>query len=239
MRRNSCNVAVSKSFCSSFRRKPESIVILLGLGKGKWTPAFAGMTRLAALVVVLTLAACAPVRVRETPAALAAQQAREAMLTPLVHWTLTAHIGVSNARDGGSGDLTWEQNGDAFRFTVRAPVTGKTWTLSGDAGQAVLEGVDPQPDTGSDAQHLLSDRLGWDVPLHDLGSWIRGMRAPGSTATVQYDEHDLPAVIEQDGWRVEYRDWFADRNPPLPRKVFASRADARVRMVIESWNVDD
>ncbi len=46
-------------------------------------------------------------------------------------------------------------------------------------------------------------------------------------------------MIEQDGWRVEYRDWFADRDPPLPSKVFASRGDARVRMAIESWNVDD
>lgn len=195
--------------------------------------------RFALLLPLLALAACAPVRVRETPAALAAQQTREAKLAPLTHWTLTAHIGVSNGRDGGSGDLSWEQNGDAFRFTVRAPVTGKTWTLSGDSGHSVLEGVDPQPDTDSDAQRLLHDRLGWDVPLADLRAWVRGLRAFGSPASVQYDEHDLPAVIEQNGWKVEYRDWFAGRDPPLPRKVFASRVDARVRMVIESWSVDD
>ena len=195
--------------------------------------------RLVAALALLALAACAPVRVRETPVALAAQQAREARLAPLTHWSLDAHIGVSNRGDGGSGDLTWTQDGDAFRFTVRAPVTGKTWTLSGDAGHAVLEGVDPQPDEDADAQRLLHERLGWDVPLADLRAWVRGLRASGSPASVQYDEHDRPAVIEQDGWRVEYLDWFANRDPPLPRKVFASRADARVRMVIESWNIDE
>lgn len=200
-------------------------------------PQFSG--RLALALAILALAACAPVRVRETPAALAAQQARETRLASQTLWSLDAHIGVSSRGDGGSGDLTWAQDGDAFRFSVRAPVTGKTWTLSGDAGHAVLEGVDPQPDEDADAQRLLHERLGWDVPLADLRAWVRGLRAPGSTATVQYDERDLPAVIEQDGWRVEYRDWFADRDPPLPRKVFASRADARVRMVIESWNADD
>jgi len=196
-------------------------------------------SRLVLALALLALAACAPMRVRETPAALAAQDAREAKLAPLAHWMLTAHIGVSNGRDGGSGDLSWEQNGDAFRFTVRAPVTGKTWTLSGDAGHAVLEGVDPQPDSDTDAQRLLHDRLGWDVPLADLRAWVRGLRAPGSRANVQYDEHNLPAVIEQDGWKVEYRDWFVDRNPAMPRKVFASRADARVRMVVESWKFDE
>ena len=202
-----------------------------------WFPQFSA--RLVLALTLLALAACAPMRVRETPAALAAQQARETRLAPLTHWTLHAHIGVSNRGDGGSGDLTWEQDGEAFRFTVRAPVTGKTWTLSGDAGHAVLEGVDPQPDRDADAQRLLHDRLGWDVPLADLRAWVRGLRASGSPASVQYNAANLPAVIEQDGWRVEYRDWFADRDPPLPRKVFASRGDARVRMAIENWNVDE
>lgn len=196
-------------------------------------------TRLGFLFLILALAACAPVRVRETPAALAAQQAREARLAPLTHWTLTAHIGVSDHGDGGSGDLDWTQSGDAFRFTVRAPVTGKTWTLSGDADHATLEGVDPQPDEDTDAQRLLHDRLGWDVPLAELRAWVRGLRASGSRASVEYDDKNLPAVIEQDGWRVEYRDWFADRDPPLPRKVFANRGDARVRMVVESWHADE
>ena len=118
-------------------------------------------------------------------------------------------------------------------------IVGKTWTLHGDSGHAVLEGVDPQPDEDTDAQRLLHDRLGWDVPLAARRAWVRGLRASGSPASVQYDEANLPAVIEQDGWHVEYRDWFADRDPPLPRKVFASRGDARVRMAIEGWNTDE
>lgn len=186
--------------------------------------------------VVLALAACAPVRVHETPAASAAQQAREAQLAPLTHWSLSARIGVSNGGEGGSGDLLWEQDGDAYRFTVHAPVTGKTWTLSGDTRHAVLQGVDPQADIDTDAQRLLRERLGWDVPLVDLRAWIRGLRAADKPARVQYNEADLPAVIEQDGWKVEYRDWYTDRRPAMPRKVFASRGNARVRVSIQSWN---
>lgn len=185
------------------------------------------------------LAACAPVRVRETPAASAAQDAREGELGPRSRWTITARIAVSSGQDGGSGELEWRQDGAQYTFTVHAPVTGRTWKLSGDAQRATLEGVDPKPDVGSDAQQLLHDRLGWDVPLTDLGAWIRGLRAAGGHATVQYDERNLPAVIEQSGWKVEYRDWFGDRTPALPRKVFASRGNARVRVVLSSWNFDD
>jgi outer membrane lipoprotein LolB len=197
----------------------------------------------AALLVCLLVTACAPVRVRETPAAAAAQAAREADLAPRAHWTLTARIAVSNGPDGGSGELTWQQDGERYTFTVQAPVTARTWKLSGDAQHAVLEGVDPEPDVGTDGQRLLHERLGWDVPLADLDAWVRGLRAKSAQASapanVQYDERNLPAVIEQSGWKVEYRDWFTDRTPPLPRKVFASRGTSRVRMAIQSWNFDE
>lgn len=190
------------------------------------------------LLVPVALAACAPVRIHETPAAQTAQQAREAQLRAHANWTLTAHIGVSNGTDGGSGDLVWTQHGERYEFTVHAPVTGRTWKLSGDAHAAVLEGVDTQPARDSDPERLLRERLGWDVPLANLSAWVRGMRAPGS-ARVDYDAQNLPAVIDQSGWKVEYRDWLADRDPPVPRKLFASRGKARVRMVVDTWKFDD
>ena len=192
----------------------------------------------AAAVACVLLVACAPLRTRETPAAAAAQAAREAELARHARWTITARIAVSNGQDGGSGELVWSQDGEHYTFTVHAPVTGKTWKLSGDSAHATLEGVDPAPDVGPDAQRLLRERLGWDVPLKDLDAWVRGMRAP-ARAEVQYDAQNLPAVIEQDGWKVEYRDWFGERNPPLPRKVFATRGAARVRVAIENWAFDE
>ena len=198
----------------------------------------AGM-RIGLSAMLLLLVACAPVRVRENPAALAAQSAREAALTKQVRWTIAARIAVSNGSDGGSGELQWRQDSAQYSFTVRAPVTGRTWKLSGDATHAALEGVDLQPDTDTDPERLLRERLDWDIPLNDLVAWVRGMRAPGIAASVQYDEQNRPAVIEQGGWKIEYRDWFGDRDPALPRKLFASRGTARVRVAISQWSFDD
>ena len=195
--------------------------------------------RLGALALCVALAACAPLRTRETPVNAQAQAAREQTLAAQPNWSLTARIAVSNGQDGGSGELEWSQHGDTYTFTVHAPVTGKTWKLSGDGRSATLEGVDPAPDRGDDATRLLHDRLGWDVPLKELDAWVRGMRAVGSNADVTYDEHNLPAVLQQAGWKVEYRDWFDQRTPPLPRKVFASRGTAHVKVAISDWHFDE
>ncbi len=192
------------------------------------------------VLLFASLAACAPMRVKThapTAADEAAQQAREAASARHAHWSLAAHIGVSNGHDSGSGELDWRQDGDTYTFTVRAPVTGKTWKLSGDAAHARLEGVESTPIESDDAEVLLRERVGWDVPLAALRAWVRGLRAPVVPARVSFDESGLPATIEQSGWNVEYRDWYTDRNPPLPRRVFATRGATRVKMAIESFDI--
>lgn len=196
--------------------------------------------RAVACLLAVLLAACAPVRVKQnaaTPEALAAQELREVTLRGKSRWTFEAQFGVSNGRDGGSGDLEWRQDGASFAFTVRTP-NNRVVRLHGDAAGAVLEGVEEQPLTDSDPERLLRERAGWDVPIAALRDWVRGLRAPGAPAELTFDPANLPATIRQAGWQIEYRDWFADRNPPLPRRVFASSGKNRVRLSIESWSFD-
>ncbi|MFT3791396.1 MAG: outer membrane lipoprotein LolB [Rudaea sp.] len=185
------------------------------------------------------LAACAPMRVKQnsaTPEALAAQEAREAALAGKSRWTLEARIAVSG-ENGGSGDLVWRQDGDAYSFSVRG-ANARTLRLHGDAAQAVLEGVDAHPDVGGDPQMLLRDRLGAEVPFAALRRWALGLRVAGEPAQMQFDERNLPAQLVQDGWTVDYLDWFGEQSPPLPKKVFAARGRDKVKLVIQSWSFD-
>lgn len=185
------------------------------------------------------LAACVPVRVKQnaaTPAALAAQEAREAALADKSRWTLEARIAVSG-ENGGSGDLVWRQDGEAYSFSVRG-ANGKTLRLSGDADRAVLEGVDARPEVGSDPQVLLRRRLGAEVPFAALRRWALGLRVADEPAQIRFNARDLPAELVQDGWTVEYLDWFDNHTPALPKKVFATRGKDKVKLLIQSWNFD-
>jgi outer membrane lipoprotein LolB len=191
----------------------------------------------AAASILLVLAACAPVRTHGTAEQLAAQAAREQQLGAQTQWGLQAHFAVSNGRDGGSGTLAWRQDGETYSLDLRAPITGKTARLEGGPGAVVLTGLRDGPIRGDDAQALLADQFGWHIPVAQLTWWVRGLRAPDSPAELRYGENGLPALLEQDGWKVEYRDWYSDRDPPLPRKVYASKPPYSVRVVIESWTM--
>jgi len=195
-----------------------------------WMRARAG----ALVACALALAACATPHVKPDDASLARQGERERVLAGQPNWQLAGRLGVSNAKDAGSGSLTWKQDGDAFRFSVHAPVTGKTWVLSGDDGHARLDGLREQAVESADAGSLLERELGWKVPVAELRYWVRGARSPGM-ASIEFREDGLPAVIVQGGWTVRYLDYDQAQDPPLPSKVFATRGDYKVRLAIREW----
>ena len=187
-------------------------------------------------VVMLLLAACAPQRVKlpGDSALLTEQTARERALASHTRWNLTGHLGVSNGPDGGSGTLTWQQDGEYYDFELRAPVTGRSFRLRGGPQGAVLEGLAQGRQQGADAETLMHKAMGWDVPLAGLRAWVLGLRAPGE-AELAFGVDRLPALLRQDGWRVEYRAWDTRGPVPLPRKIFAERKPYKVRLVIDAF----
>ena len=184
----------------------------------------------------LVLAACAPaMRMKGDAGLLDAQRAREQALAGADHWLLQGRLGVSDGHEGGSGSFSWSQDGDRYEFVLRAPVTGKSFRLSGGPDGALLEGLDGGPLRGSDAEALMRKALGWEVPLRDLRAWVLGLRADGGPAELRFGANRLPSLLQQDGWSVDYRAWDEARQPPLPTKVYASKPPYKVRLSIESW----
>ncbi len=195
------------------------------------------MRWIALVVTALLLAACAaPIRRGADSTALDAQADREAALADQSVWNLTGKIAVSDGRDGGSGRIDWKQDGDRFVIEIQAPVSRRTWRLSGSPDGAMLEGLDGGPRSGANAEALLQKEVGWTVPVADLIAWARGARGVGA-AEIEFDVENRPARILQRGWSVEYRAWSEGPAPRLPRKVFAASGERRVRLVVERWNV--
>jgi len=193
--------------------------------------------RILAAALPLLLAACVPaVRMKGDAGLLGAQQAREQALAHADHWVLQGRLGVSDGKTGGTGSFSWTQNGDQYVFVLRGPaISGMNFRLSGGPDGALLEGLDGGPVHGSDAEVLMHKALGWDVPLRDLRAWVLGLRADSGPAELSFGTDRLPSLLQQDGWAVDYREWDATREPPLPTKVYAGKPPYKVRLSIESW----
>jgi outer membrane lipoprotein LolB len=203
--------------------------------------------RLFAAALPLLLAACVHKEaVKPQPQAdyatlLNEQRAREHLLAKTDHWVLQGKIGVSGEvngkKDGGSGTLTWTQNGESYEFVVRGPVGSKSFKLSVTPDGAVLEGLDDGPLRSPDAESLVEKALGWHVPLRNLRAWVMGMRADSGPAELKFGDNGLPVLLSQDGWSVNYPAWDTTRQPSVPSKVFAENPPYKVRLSVESWNI--
>lgn len=196
---------------------------------------------LLAALPLLFLAACAttrpPVRQPGDAVTLGMQEARERGLGDTDHWTLQGRLGVSDGKDSGSGSLTWQQDGDRYDFTVRAPVTGRSFRLVGGPGGADLEGLDGGTRHGPDAETLMATAVGWQIPMAELRRWVLGLRADTGPADIAFGADRLPSRLVQDGWTVDYKDWDTTRQPAMPTRVFAEKPPFKVRLSIETWQL--
>lgn len=195
---------------------------------------------LAALPLLL-LTACAttraPIHQPGDAVTLGLQEERERSLADTDHWTLQGRLSVSDGKDSGSGSLTWRQDGERYEFTVRAPVTGRSFRLVGGPDGADLEGLEGGTRHGADAESLMAQAVGWQIPMSELKRWVLGLRADAGPADIAFGADRLPSRLVQDGWTVDYKQWDATRQPAMPSRVFAEKAPFKVRLSIEDWQL--
>jgi outer membrane lipoprotein LolB len=201
----------------------------------------------AALAVVVSTAGCAStVPVKTTPPASAEviaerQRASAEWWSQYDVWSFSGRAAISKGDKGGSGRIEWEQL-DMRRYSIAlsAPVTRQSWRLTGDlhseAGR--IEGLEGGPRDGEFAEDLLLETTGWEVPLQQLGSWVRGRHAVEyPLESVEYDAEGRVSRLVQSGWTVRYTAWRSGPAgaPDLPARIEAESGDARVRLAIEEW----
>jgi len=202
----------------------------------------------AVLLVVGALAGCSTLATRQAApqdvaftAEPALETARQTVLELSPQWSFQGRVAVSKGRNGGSGRIDWQQQGDAYQVSLAAPVTRQSWQLRGGGGQAVrLDGLQGGPRSGGDAGELLLQATGWEIPVQQLAAWVRGMPATGMQAARRgFDADGLPRVLQQGQWRIDYLDWYPQdgEHPPLPRRIDAVNGDAKVRLIVDEWTL--
>jgi outer membrane lipoprotein LolB len=198
-----------------------------------------------ALCAMLALDGCATTTTRSPPLTgddLAEKiSEREAWMAQIEQWSLVGRAAIRKGKQGGSGRIEWTQHDPRrYRVALSAPVTRQSWTLEGDlhseAGR--LEGLEGGPRTGEFAEELLREATGWDVPLQQIGHWVRGAPAPVyPVESIEYDAKGRVSRLGQAGWTVRYTQWRAGPTgqPDLPAQIEAESGDSRVRLAIDEW----
>ena len=184
-------------------------------------------------VALLVLGGCrsTPERDAEAGAFLAE---RQAVFSGLDRWQASGRLAVSDGERGGSANFDWIDAADGY--TVRLRRGQGRWVLDATPGFAVLEGTRVGRRSAAEAEVLVSEALGWPVPVTYLRDWLRGLPGTARARTAFADDGSL-AALRYDGWEVEYRAFERVADVLLPRRLEATNGPYRVRVVIRDWSL--
>jgi len=190
------------------------------------------------IALVLILGACATQTVKIAgPAAEQSFRQRHDYLVSLSGWTLVGRLAASNSKDGGSGSLTWHQQGSNTQMSFRGALGKGAWELDALPGQASLRFADGREYSAPSVAQLITDHMQVKVPVEALSWWVLGLVHPDDWADRQLDEEGRLTHLKQLGWDVSCSNYKFEEQVWLPGKLVARSEEHSVKLAISKWSL--
>lgn len=193
--------------------------------------------KIAALGALVLLSACASLP--QPPAVDDAQQAYERHVETLLErqsWTLTARVAVRHDEERWHANLRWQQNHDAFDIQLYGPLGRQIAHLQGDARAVVLRLPDGQQLEASEPSVLMSQAVGWSMPVAGMRYWLMGLSAPHTPIQAKaLNEAGLLQELAQQNWIIQYERYQDASGPIMPQRLQMQWQETQLRLVADSW----
>jgi len=136
--------------------------------------------------------------------------------------------------------FNWQQTApDRYRLLLTNPL-GST-ELQLDAQGSVVQLVDNKGKryTSNDAEKMISQLTGMDIPLDNLRQWMMGLPGDASDYSLD-DKYRLRTVnYSRDGqqWAVTWQGYDEKQQPALPSNMELREGEQRIKLKMDGWTV--
>ncbi len=195
------------------------------------------MRLLTALTLALLLGACATFPRPITEDSHHLWQQRQQQLLTLADWHLRGRVALFVDDEVYNLGLDWVHDRRQNLLTLEAALGQGMIRIRMRDSHSELITAEGETRRARDAETLLRQATGWDIPVEGLEYWIRGIARPGSDAQPVIDADGQLRKLGQDGWQINYLKYAEARDdrPALPHKVYMKRGRVRIKIVIDQW----
>jgi outer membrane lipoprotein LolB len=195
--------------------------------------------RVVALLLLASLTACTVAPTRPQAEREQLWQARSAQLAHIDAWDLEGRLAVHAGDQGGQMALRWHRQGETEEVDITGPLGKRLLQLVQDASGARAVDADRRTYAGRDAQSLLFEATGWQIPLSGLNYWVLGLPIPGVPHEQRLDDEGRLESLRQLGWTVRFLDYGRYQGVELPRRLFLEIPDPalELRLVVQAWTL--
>jgi outer membrane lipoprotein LolB len=194
------------------------------------------------VLTVLALAGCAQM---PTPSATLASSthftvrapaARQQALAKINSFALTGVLGVQSA---GQAPLvlrtTWRHDPAEDEIVVTAAL-GLSHRRVLITGQTVRVFQGKQCLTTGQLGRVLTEALGWPLPVVALRGWVLGKVSYADRA-VRYDRYGHLVHLSRAGWQVDLSQYNTLSAVDLPHRLVLSRAEVTLTLAVTRWDL--
>lgn len=182
--------------------------------------------RLIALVLLGMLGGCALLPSAPVPAPRPTQIEAAA-------FALNGRISIKHNDTRHSAGLRWVHRAESDELLLLGPLGQTAARVYRDVQGATLDDGSKRYQA-ADAESLMQEVLGWQLPLGGLHQWLLG-RATEGDALIERDGYGRIAVLRQDGWEVRYLRYDGEAADSLPSRLQLSRHELQVQLLIDEW----
>lgn len=186
-------------------------------------------------IALLALAGCATQAPTDESGRQAGQWERQqASVEAFDSWTMAGKAGLRTPDENTSANLDWNQTPYYFRMLISGPFGGGRSVLEGREGRFSLTTSDGRFEAET-PEALMEEQLGWSLPVRAMPDWVRGLPGSDSSYQLETDALGFPSHLEQDGWKIDYRDWEEVEGMWLPRRLVMNIDEIRITLVVNQW----
>lgn len=158
-------------------------------------------------------------------------------LSPLLStFRLEGRVSVRAGEESFSGGLTWRREEAGEELLLSTPLGQGVAELRGDREGMTLVDAKGRAHRAADADSLVRQALGLELPLRGLVWWVVGHPRPDAPYRAEADAAGRLVVLEQDDWHIDFSRYEARDGRVLPGKLVARRGeDLEVRLVVDAW----
>ena len=161
-----------------------------------------------------------------------------ALATAPVAFRIEGRVSVKADEESFSGSMQWLRDTAKEELLLRTPLGQGVAEMRRVAAGVELKNAEGRVYFAEDADALVRQALGLELPLRGLAWWVVGLPRPEARYQAIPDAEGHLGELLQDGWRISFSKYMDRNGQMLPGRLIARRGDTlEVRIVIDEWGL--
>lgn len=163
---------------------------------------------------------------------------RKTELSKINDWYLNGRVAIINGQESWHLTMEWQRHDDKYILDLSGPFGAGHAQLTGTDDGVVLVDSDKNYFFADSPDRLLQEVTGLRMPVKSLLYWMRGLPNWNiKKEKQQLDEFGRLQQLQQDDWRVRFKQYVNVDKHELPQKIFIDGYDVKVKIFVDEWNI--